>query len=92
MDWTEHYDLDTDNRRRATRINREFPVQTVDDQERLGRGSAINVSATGARLVLTRPCRGEFTLQLDGQTQVLARPVWLRELSGFAAPIPIRAT
>ena len=84
MDWTEHYDLGVDNRRRATRINREFPIQTLDDQERLGRGSAINVSATGARLVLTKPCRGEFTLQLDEQTQVLARPVWTRELSGFA--------
>ena len=84
MDWTEHYDLGTDNRRRATRINRQFPIQVVDDRERLGCGSAINVSATGARLILKQPCRGEFTLQLDDQTQVLARPVWTRELSGFA--------
>jgi len=84
MEWTEHYDLDTDNRRRATRINRQFGIQYVDEQESVGRGSAVNVSATGARLIMKKPCQGDFTLQLDDQTQVLARTVWARELSGFA--------
>lgn len=83
-DWVDHYELDTDNRRRAPRINRQFAVQCVDDQERVERGSALNVSATGARLVLKRPCSGEFTLQLDDQTQVLARAVWTQQLSGYA--------
>ncbi|MBS2034245.1 PilZ domain-containing protein [bacterium] len=83
-DWTEHYELDTDNRRRAPRINRHFAVQCMDDHESIERGSALNVSSTGARLVLKRPCRGEFTLQLDENTQVLARTVWSHQLSGYA--------
>jgi hypothetical protein len=83
-DWTEHYELDTDNRRRAPRINRQFAVQYVDEREQVGRGSALNVSATGARLVMKRPCQGEFTLQLDEQTQVLARAVWTQEHSSYA--------
>lgn len=83
-DWTEHYELDTDNRRRAPRINRQFTVQWMDDCEKIERGSALNVSATGARLVVKKPCEGEFTLQLDDQTQVLARTVWSQQLSGFA--------
>ena len=83
-DWTEHYELETDNRRRAPRINRQFPVQLMDEQERMERGSAVNVSATGARLVVRRPCAGEFTLQLDDHTQVLARTVWSQQMPGYA--------
>ena len=77
-------DLNLDNRRRATRINREIPINYLDCTMRVGQSVALNVSASGARLVLTHPCHGAITLQLDLHTRVLARPVWSRHLSRYS--------
>ena len=83
-DWTEFYSLDLDNRRRATRINREVPVNYLDGRMHVGQTLALNVSASGARLILKRPCYDVITLQLDLHTKILARPVWSRHLSQFS--------
>ncbi len=71
---------DLKNRRRANRINRALQVTALDHQKRRLLSVALNVSATGARLVLTRPCPESFTVEFDAHTRVLARPVWKRAL------------
>lgn len=81
---TDATDLDLDNRRQAPRINRETPVNYLDDAMCVGHTVALNVSATGARLILKRPCYEAITLQFDPHTQVLARPVWSRHLPQFS--------
>ncbi|MBX3168839.1 MAG: PilZ domain-containing protein [Candidatus Eremiobacteraeota bacterium] len=73
-------ELDIQNRRRATRVNRAVRVTTMDRDYRRGLSVALNVSSTGARLVLTQGCQETFLVELDAHTQVLARPVWKRPL------------
>ncbi len=73
-------ELDLKNRRRASRINRAVRITTVDRDHRRGLSVALNVSSTGARLVLTHACQETFVVELDAHTQVLARPVWKRPL------------
>lgn len=73
-------ELDLKNRRRAHRINRALQVTAVDAQYRRRLTVALNVSSTGARLVLTEACPERFLVELDAFTQVVARPVWKRPL------------
>jgi len=73
-------ELDLHNRRRATRLNRAVRVTTLDRDFRRGLSVALNVSSTGARLVLSNSYRESFLLELDAHTQVVARPVWSRSL------------
>ena len=75
------YELDIRNRRRANRINRAIQVTAVDRDYRRRLSVALNVSYSGARLVLTQPCPERFTVELDSNTQIAARCVWKRNLS-----------
>lgn len=73
-------ELDLKNRRRATRINRAVRVNAVDIFQCRRSTVALNVSCTGARLVLTQACPEVFLMELDAHTKVMARPVWKRPL------------
>lgn len=81
---TDATDLDLNNRRRAPRVNREIPISYLDGRMQVGETLALNVSASGARLILKRPCYEVIMLQLDLHTQLLARPVWSRHLKQFS--------
>ncbi|ODT63223.1 hypothetical protein ABS71_14590 [bacterium SCN 62-11] len=73
-------ELDCKNRRRASRINRAVQVTAVDQECRRRLSVALNVSSTGARLVLPPSCPERFLIELDAHTKVVARPVWKRPL------------
>lgn len=73
-------ELELKNRRRASRINRAVQVVAVDQDRRRRLSVALNVSSTGARLVLPPSCPERFLIELDAQTRVVARPVWKRPL------------
>ncbi|MBX3167216.1 MAG: PilZ domain-containing protein [Candidatus Eremiobacteraeota bacterium] len=73
-------ELDLQNRRRTRRINRAVSVTAVDPFQHRRLGVALNVSPSGARLVLTQPCPEVFMMELDAHTKVMARPVWKRPL------------
>lgn len=73
-------ELDLKNRRRSNRLNRTVRVTAVDAQRRQRAGMALNVSCSGARLVLSETCPEEFWMELDCHTRVMARPVWKRPL------------
>lgn len=73
-------ELDLKNRRRAHRVNRAVRVTALDRQAHRSQSVALNVSSSGARMVFTHSCPESFTVELDAQTRVLARPVWKRPL------------
>lgn len=73
-------ELDLANRRRASRVNRAVQVTAVDTCQRRRLTVALNVSCTGARLVLTQTCPEIFLVELDAHTKIMARPVWKRPL------------
>lgn len=82
--WTEFYSLDLDNRRRARRVNQQIDVRYVFSGQSVRSSVALNVSATGARLLLNPSPAGEteMTLQLADKVDVLARTVWEIPLAG----------
>ena len=69
--------LHLDNRRCAERVAGSIAVQYCTERGEVGAAQTINLSSTGARMVVaeSRLREGEFTLQL-GAVQVLARQVW----------------
>jgi c-di-GMP-binding flagellar brake protein YcgR len=69
--------LHLDNRRRADRVAGEVAAQYCTESGATGSARTINLSSTGARMVVQDEGlkEGEFTLQL-GSVQVLARQVW----------------
>ncbi|MFN8608114.1 MAG: PilZ domain-containing protein [Vulcanimicrobiota bacterium] len=73
-------ELDLKNRRRSNRVNRAIRVTALDCLCRRQASVALNVSCTGARLVLTETCPEVFLMELDAHTKVMARPVWKRAL------------
>ena len=83
-DWTEFYTLDLENRRRARRVNQQIGVRYLFSGRSVRSSVALNVSATGARLLLDEapPGETEMTLQLDQKVDVVARTVWETPLGG----------
>lgn len=84
-EWTEFYTLDLENRRRARRVNRQIDIRYVTNGDGVRSSVALNVSATGARLILEGadvPRDTEMTLQLADRVDVLARTVWQTPLPG----------
>lgn len=83
-DWTEFYSLDVENRRRARRVNKEVGVRYLFSQQEVQSSVALNLSTTGARLLLNHTHGGEteLTLQLADRVDVLARTVWEVPLAG----------
>lgn len=83
-DWTEFYSLDLENRRRAPRVNKEVGVRYLFSQQEVQTSVALNLSATGARILLNHTPRGEteLTLQLAERVDILARTVWEVPLAG----------
>ena len=90
--WTQFCGLEVDNRRRAPRVNRPLNIRY-----RLGgqveTSVAINISQSGARLVLRSPGgssrpQGEpgkkelVLLEIEGKVDVLARIVWADRMPG----------
>lgn len=76
-EWFELYDDRTDNRRRARRVNRTVPIRYVGCGGGVQSSVALNVSLTGARVILRgRDGPQELTLKLDTGPDVLARTVW----------------
>lgn len=56
-----------------------LPIRYVRDGARVQSGEALDISASGARLVLDAPAE-ELTVEFEGQLSVLARTVWQQEL------------
>jgi hypothetical protein len=83
-DWTEFYSLDLDNRRRARRVNQQIDIRYVFSGQAVCSSVALNLSSTGARLLLNQAPAGEteLTLQLADKVDVLARTVWEIPLAG----------
>src|ERR1022692_1414837 len=72
---SEDTELDVDNRRRARRINRKISVRYRLAGEQAQTSFALNVSATGARVVLKGALpsfRNEITLELGNQVDLVA--------------------
>lgn len=83
--WLEYYDLEIDNRRRARRVNQMVPVRYRMSGEPVETSYALNISQTGARVVLrgaTSSFRNDMTLELSNQVDVLARTVWEQPMPG----------
>ena len=75
--------LELDNRRRAPRVKRHVPIQFRTRGGRVGRGVTVNVSKTGARLLLyDRPDEPELLLKFPEGLQLHARTVWEEPWNG----------
>lgn len=74
-------ELDLDNRRRAPRVTARLPVRYVGPCATVRSTVTLNLSLTGARLILDRD-ETEVTLQLNDEVDVLARKVWEAPLNG----------
>lgn len=82
-DWTEFYSLEVDNRRRARRINHQIDVRYLFSGQSVCQSVALNLSATGARLLLgASGGETEMTLKLADRVDVVARTVWEIPLTG----------
>ena len=79
-------DLDVDNRRRAHRVNRQVDVRYRVAGEPVSQSVALNLSQTGARIVLRGANANAFgpqmTLEIDRQVDLLARTVWEHAMPG----------
>lgn len=76
--------LDVDNRRRAHRVNRQVDIRYRIAGESLNQSVALNLSQTGARIVL-RGASGpdpSMSLEIDRQVDLQARTVWEHALPG----------
>ena len=79
-------DLDVDNRRRAHRVNRQLDIRYRVAGEPVNQSVALNLSQTGARIVLRGSNANTFgpqmTLEIDRQVDLLARTVWEHAMPG----------
>jgi hypothetical protein len=67
------------NRRSSPRVSRMLPIRYVGQGASVQSGEAVDISASGARLLLDAPA-DELTVEFEGQLAVLARTVWQQEL------------
>lgn len=68
------------NRRNGNRLTRTLPVRVAAPGLSSTPGMTVNVSPSGARLVIREKPPETFWMQLDAQTEVAARPVWSQKL------------
>lgn len=75
-------ETDLSNRRGAPRLSRVLNIRYVRQGGRVLDGQAVNISQTGARLILedaTDDC--ELTVEFEGKLAMLARTVWRQPLA-----------
>lgn len=70
--------MHSSNRRNSPRISRILNIRYVRNGATVQAGEALDISQTGARLVLDDSAE-ELTVEFDGQLSVLARTVWQQE-------------
>lgn len=72
--------LDLSNRRRARRVRENLEVEIFGDDLHLLKGQTINLSASGARLLMKNPPAGRhffLKVEIDGRSiETLADKVW----------------
>ena len=83
---------DLSNRRSSPRINRVMSVRYVRPGEHVRPAQALNISSSGARLVLPEDDSGEpeLTVEFEGQVALLARRVWEEPLPGGQRLVGVR--
>lgn len=65
------------NRRGAPRLSRTLDIRYVRQGETVQVGQAVNISQSGARLILDDAMEDpELTVEFEGKIAVLARAVW----------------
>ncbi len=70
------------NRRGAPRLSRTLEIRYVRQGEEVQAGQAINISQSGARLILEDGAEDpELTVEFEGELAVLARTVWRQPLT-----------
>lgn len=76
-------ELEMENRRGAPRLSRELDIRYVGLGGSIQAGRALNISQTGARLMLDEgeECP-ELTVEFEGKVALLARKVWEKRLPG----------
>lgn len=75
--------MEEQNRRGAPRVSCQLDVRYVRQGGHVHRGSALNISQTGARLVVDQDSDvRELTIEFEGKLAVLARTVWEQPLPG----------
>jgi len=71
------------NRRGAPRLSRTLDIRYVRQGEGVQAGQAVNISQSGARLILEDGVDNpELTVEFEGKIAVLARTVWRQPLTG----------
>lgn len=76
-------DLDLENRRGAPRLSHAVDIRYVRQGGSIQAGRAINISQTGARLMLDEGSEcPELTIEFEGKVALLARKVWEHRLPG----------
>ncbi|MBS2037999.1 PilZ domain-containing protein [bacterium] len=70
------------NRRGAPRISRVLDIRYVPQGGGVKSGQAVNISQTGARLILEDAADNcELTVEFEGKIAMLARAVWRQPLT-----------
>ena len=73
---------DLSNRRGAPRVSRVLDIRYVRQGENVRAGQAVNISQSGARLILEDGVDpAELTVEFEGKIAVLARTVWRQPLA-----------
>ena len=77
------FDLEPENRRSAYRVSRPLDIRYVRPGGTIQSGRAINISQTGARIMVEAggECP-ELTVEFEGKIALLARTVWRQKLPG----------
>lgn len=79
----EHLENELSNRRGAPRLSRTLDIRYVGQGSGVQAGQAINISQSGARLILDESVETpELTVEFEGKIAVLARTVWRQPLTG----------
>ena len=70
------------NRRGAPRLSRNLDIRYVQPGGGVQAGQAVNISQSGARLILEEGAdNNELTVEFEGKIALLARTVWRQPLN-----------
>jgi|JI10StandDraft_1071094.scaffolds.fasta_scaffold876489_2 hypothetical protein len=78
-----HLENELSNRRATPRLSRTLDIRYVREGQGVQAGQAVNISQSGARLILEDGVEHpELTVEFEGKIALLARTVWRQPLTG----------
>lgn len=82
----------SDERRDSTRLRCAVDIRYARGHQRIYSGQALDISESGARLVLDEaaPSPTQLTLEFEGKISLLARTVWAERMPDGSRQVGVR--